>query len=45
METRAEAYHDQLVATYASMERRVSAFRATQSYLEQQIKAWNSSND
>jgi flagellar hook-associated protein 2 len=45
MEARVTAYRDRLVSTYAVMERRVAAFKATQSYLEQQIKAWNSSND
>jgi flagellar hook-associated protein 2 len=45
METRATAYHDRLLASFTAMDRRVSAFRATQSYLEQQIKAWNSTDD
>jgi len=45
MDARTTAYRDRLVSTYAAMEKRVSAFKATQSYLEQQIKAWNRSDD
>jgi len=45
METRSTVYHDRLLASFTGMDSRVSAFKATQSYLEQQIKAWNSSND
>lgn len=41
METRSAAYRDKLVTSFTAMERRVSAFKATQTYLEQQIKAWN----
>jgi flagellar hook-associated protein 2 len=44
METRYEAYYNQLVASFSKMESRVSAFKATQSYLEQQIDAWNSND-
>lgn len=45
LEIRSEAYYDQLVQSFTAMERQVSAFKATQSYLEQQIKIWNGSND
>lgn len=45
VETRAAAYHAQLVATFTAMEKRVTVLKATQSYMDQQIKAWNSSND
>ncbi|HEY9552529.1 flagellar filament capping protein FliD [Allosphingosinicella sp.] len=45
LERRSTAYHDQLVQQFTAMERQVSAFKATQSYLEQQIKMWNSSGD
>lgn len=45
MERRMEAYRSQLVKSYTAMERQVSVFKATQSYLDQQIKAWNRSND
>lgn len=44
-EMRSEAYYNQLVKNFAAMERRVSAFKATQSYLEQQVKMWTNSND
>lgn len=37
-------YRDQLTKVYSVMETRLSAFRATQSYLEQQIEVWNNSN-
>lgn len=45
MEERMTAYRDQLVTNYAAMEKRVSAFKATQTYLDQQIKLWTRSND
>ena len=45
LETRSETYYNQLVSSFTAMERRVSSFKATQSYLEQQIKAWNASGD
>ncbi len=45
LERRSEAYHNQLVTQFTAMERQVSAFKATQSYLEQQIKMWSSDND
>jgi flagellar hook-associated protein 2 len=40
LESRSTAYYDQLLGTFTSMERQVSAFRATQTYLEQQVKMW-----
>lgn len=40
MEARLTVYHDQLVKSFTAMETRVSAFKATQSYLDQQIKLW-----
>lgn len=40
METRASTHYDQLLGRFTTMERQVSAFKATQSYLEQQIKMW-----
>jgi flagellar hook-associated protein 2 len=43
LETRSEKYYNQLLNTFVAMERQVSAFKATQSYLDQQIKMW--SND
>ncbi|PSJ39686.1 flagellar filament capping protein FliD [Allosphingosinicella deserti] len=45
LETRSSAYYDKLLTQFTAMERRVSAFKATQTYLEQQIKAWNGGND
>lgn len=44
METRYQAYYNQLVISFSKMEGQVSAFKATQSYLQQQIDAWNSDN-
>jgi flagellar hook-associated protein 2 len=44
LETRSEKYHDQLLSTFTNMERQVSAFKATQSYLDQQIKIWTNDN-
>jgi flagellar hook-associated protein 2 len=40
MEARATKYHDQLLTTFTAMDRQVSSFKATQSYLDQQIKMW-----
>lgn len=45
LERRSQAYYDQLVSQFTAMERQVSAFKATQSYLEQQIKMWSGDND
>ena len=45
LETRSVKYHDQLLTTFTAMDRQVSAFKATQSYLEQQIKIWTNGND
>ena len=38
-------YSAQLTKTYAAMQAKLTAFKATQSYLEQQIKVWNGSDD
>jgi flagellar hook-associated protein 2 len=45
LETRSKAYYDRLLEQFTTMERQVSAFKATQSYLDQQIKAWNGGDD
>lgn len=45
MEMRAETYYNQLVASFTTMEIQVSAFKATQSYLEQQFKVWAGGDD
>lgn len=38
-------YSAQLTKTYSAMQAKLTAFKATQSYLEQQIKVWNGSKD
>ena len=40
LETRSGQYYNQLLKTFTAMERQVSSFKATQSYLEQQVKMW-----
>jgi flagellar hook-associated protein 2 len=45
LDLRSSAYYDRLVTQFTAMERQVSAFKATQSYLEQQIKIWSNSDD
>lgn len=40
LEMRSEKYYNQLLSTFTTMERQVSAFKATQSYLDQQVKMW-----
>jgi flagellar hook-associated protein 2 len=40
LEERSSRFYNQLLNTYTAMEKRVSAFQATQSYLEQQVKIW-----
>lgn len=44
MERRENAYRVRLEKQYAGMDARIGALKATQSYLEQQIKLWNSSD-
>jgi flagellar hook-associated protein 2 len=41
MQAREAAYEARLQKQYATLDARLSAFRATQSYLEQQIKRWS----
>jgi flagellar hook-associated protein 2 len=38
-------YEEQLTKTYSAMESRLTAIKATQSYLEQQIAMWNNSDN
>jgi flagellar hook-associated protein 2 len=38
-------YYNQLLTTFTAMDSRVSAFKATQSYLDQQIKIWSNSKN
>ncbi len=40
-ESRSTRNREQLLTSYVAMDRRVAAFRATQSYLTQQIAVWN----
>ena len=39
-----EKYYNQLLSTFTAMDKQVSAFRATQSYLTQQINIWTKSS-
>lgn len=45
LETSSSKYYNQLLTTFTAMDSRVSAFKATQSYLDQQIRMWTHSND
>lgn len=45
MESRHQTYYNQLLATFTAMERQVSSFKATQSYLDQQVKMWTNQRD
>jgi flagellar hook-associated protein 2 len=45
MEQREDAYRARLEKQYAGMDARIGALKATQSYLEQQIKLWNSGDN
>jgi flagellar hook-associated protein 2 len=44
-ERRSAAYYERLVTSFTAMDRQVNAFKATQSYLEQQMKIWSNSDD
>ncbi len=41
LDTRMDTYEAQLTKTFGAMQTRLLAFRATQSYLDQQIQIWN----
>jgi len=45
LEERSESYYNQLLKTFTAMEKQVSAFKATQSYLEQQVKIWTNNGN
>ena len=45
LDTRSSKYYDQLMSSFTAMDRQVSAFKATQSYLDQQIKIWTSNGN
>jgi len=42
---RSEKYYNQLLTSFTAMDSRVSAFKATQSYLDQQIKMWTNNQN
>jgi flagellar hook-associated protein 2 len=43
--THSTAYYDRLLGSFTRMEKQVSSFKATQSYLDQQIKMWTNSGN
>lgn len=45
VEQREDAYWTRIERQYAGMNARIGGLKATQSYLEPQIKLWNSGND
>ena len=45
MEARELTYRSRLEKQFADMDARIGALKATQSYLEQQIKLWNNGNN
>lgn len=45
VETREDAYRARLEKQYGSLDARLAAFKATQTYLEQQIKLWTNQNN
>jgi flagellar hook-associated protein 2 len=40
-----QAMHDRLVQQFSSMDAKVAAYKSTQTFLQQQIDAWNGKND
>jgi flagellar hook-associated protein 2 len=44
-EAKLTVYHDRLVSQFSTMNTRVSGYKATQSYLTQQIDLWTKSSD
>jgi flagellar hook-associated protein 2 len=42
---RSDKYYNQLLASFTAMDRQVSASKATQSYLDQQVKMWTSNQN
>lgn len=45
VEAQITAYHDRLVQQFAAMDAKVAAFKATQSYLTQQVALWTKSDN
>jgi flagellar hook-associated protein 2 len=44
LDTSMSAYQERLTSVYTAMQTRLTALKATQSYLEQQVKVWTNSN-
>jgi flagellar hook-associated protein 2 len=42
---RSDKYYNQLLTSFTAMDRQVSAFKATQSYLDQQVKLWTNNQN
>ena len=40
LNSQSDTYYNQLLTSFTAMDRQVSAFKATQSYLEQQVQIW-----
>ena len=45
LDVKMASYEEHLTGIYSAMETRLSALKATQSYLEQQIEMWNNSSN
>jgi len=45
LDARSEQYYNQLLASFTAMNQQVSAFKATQAYLDQQVKMWTSGDN
>ncbi|HEX4739484.1 MAG TPA: flagellar filament capping protein FliD [Allosphingosinicella sp.] len=45
LDTKESAYSDRLTTQYSAMDMQVAQFKATQSYLDQQIKMWTNGNN
>lgn len=45
LEVQSGKYYSQLLQSFTAMDVRVSSFKATQNYLDQQIRMWSRSND
>ena len=43
--SRSDKYYNQLLTSFTAMDRQVSAFKATQSYLDQQVKMWTNNKN
>ena len=45
LNTQSDKYYNQLLTSFTAMDRQVSAFKATQSYLDQQVKLWTNNQN